>query len=532
MARASYKSDSRTNRTRSARKGVFDFSKLQNTQFEADKLKFDSFALVKNMIHKKGSARVRRGHVNLASPADALQIGIYEAETEKHLYAALDTGSDTKLVEVDRTAGTESDVITGISGQGVPSTTSLRGYYYLVNGTDDVQTHKAPSTNAAITLPSSLVGSLITSDGERLWATTTTGVLLFSEIEAGAVTTFTQSGTALSRAGVGNSDIVQFTSLKSAGRRVLACGNNRVEVHATPDFASAGITTFPADVPTLKFGFNGVGTGASGGAIAVGSDFFVKPEQGGALVKISSITGQMSEIKDNYGRMEDLFWDECEMAYDQADRLLFIAGKTTSGGNNDVVVVYNIEEGNFSEFTDIDADGWAFDESNVYYLSTTGDIEDAFQSSQDTDNNVGIDVFLRTNATYFDSDSLYKKVKEFLAQVRVFEPTDVTIRLYADRGIDGSSSAAYSTTLSVPLAASGFDDMPEAFGLGVWGGAGIASGATASTEQIYAQKRVNVSGVRFELELSATVTSDFYVRSLGLTAVPTLRQTKSLTFDS
>jgi hypothetical protein len=533
MVRVSYKNDLQQRRTKSSRKGVFDFSKGQNTQFEADKLKFESFSLVQNMIHKKGSARVRRGYVTLDSPTDPLAIGIYEAETEKHLYAVLkDGGSNSKLTEISRSDGTETDRITGITGQGTPSLASLRGYFYMANSSDDIQSHKNPSTNATITLPSSLVGKHIASDGERLWATTTTGVLLFSTVTSGAVTSFTQSGTDLSRAGVGNSDIVQFTAMKSSGRRVLVCGNNRIEVHETPNFASAGITTFPADIPTLKFGYNGMGTASEGGAISIGNTFYIKPETGGSLIALNSITGETKQIKDNFGRMDDLYWDDCQMSYDQADRLLLIAGKTVSGGNNDIVIAYNVEEGNFSEYTNIDVVDWAHDESNVYFLSTTNKIEDAFQPSQDTDNGVNITTLVRTNATYFDSDSLYKKVREVLAQVRVFGPTDITLRLYADRGIDGNASAAYTKTLSVPLSASVFEDMPQAFGLGVWGAAGLAFGATPSSEKIFTQQRVNVTGVRFEMEIEAEVDSDYYVRSLGITAVPTLKQTKTLTFDS
>jgi len=512
-----------------------DFSKLQKTALAPDKSNFSSYAYAQNVIHKGADATSRRGYSELLSDGDIYGTHIYEYQTENSLMAVKEDTTGSKLVKIDRTAGTAADIsgLGTLTGQGTPSFTNLNGWMYFCNGSADISGYEADTPTAnkeTLGLPTGNA-RLVASDESRLWGVSDDApeeILYFSQLQAGEITTFdTGASTTIDRGGIANSKIMKYTALIGVGKSVVAFGDNRIEIHRIPDFAANGITSFPADISTLVHSLDNVGITGPEAVIALDNTIYFKPEDG-YLYRLNVETGSSKRFADNRRQMEDFFWDAACLGYDQGRKILLISGKTVSGGNNDVVVAFNTEEENFSTFTNIYADQWVNDKDNVYFLNSQG-VYDAFQESQVTDAGTGIDIVLRTQA--IESVETYLKAVRLFLNTRVWENTSVTLELFADRSSLGDLTADWSKTIDYTLSTNNFGSNPQSFGLGVWGGAGIKFG-TPTTEDKRNNEFVNIFGTRFELQLTATVTESFEVRGLGLYTQPTTRRINNLTLDS
>src|SRR6056297_2462458 len=239
-----FRTDKRVNMQKQTPVVARDFSRLQKTQVDEDKIPFSEFSYVENMIHKGLNAVLRRGTDTLATIDDMLGIGWHDKDDETSLMAVIDTSSTTpntsKLVEINRTTGAITDEITGITGNNEPDFTSLRQTLYVSNAESDIKLQDSTGTAGSdIVLPSSGIAKYITNDTERLWVAQTNGLIRFSTIESTDVATgnFVISGTDIKRAGLVQSLITNVTSLKSNGKLVCISDKDRMEIHQTPNFA-------------------------------------------------------------------------------------------------------------------------------------------------------------------------------------------------------------------------------------------------------------------------------------------------------
>lgn len=509
---------------------VRDFSEGQKTELAPDKTDFDKFTEVQNMIQNGADFDLRRGLDTLVTISEIKRIDIFRELSTNKLMGVVKTAADvSKLVSIDRDTGDQTDEITGIASELANPMISLRSFLYLANTETAIQRHGS-SGNGTIVLPSDQIANLLVTDGERLWCSTTEGGLLFSELQNGAVTNFTQSGTDLDRAGVANSHITDFQALASSGRRILVVGKNRAELHQTPDPID-GFTTFPADVATMKQAWDGIGVSSSGAVKSINGDFYLKPEDD-TLYIIRIGEDKPRAIRDDRGEMERLKFDDCQMEYDQDKNLLYIACKTKNSTINDRIIAYNILDETFSFFDNVFPANFAADKDNVYYRAAFGDkIEAAFGDTVLTDNGVAINWKVKTAATYANSLDNFKRSVGVFANVLIFEDTDVTVKLF-DQEKTGTQveNEIFSITFPLKEASSPFDDSLQYLGLGVYGGMGFSFEENFS-EYYNIDTKVFLTFFRASMSLSGANTNKLKVRGLALFSQITNRETRALTMN-
>jgi len=523
-----------------------DFSKLQKTQVDQDKLDFNSFHRVKNMTHKGLNAELRPGVLKLASVTDILSIGFHERDDENALMAMVDTGTDSKLVEINRTTGAATNKITGISGDDKAYFTSLRQFLYVCNGTADIQVLNSGGTaESAVALPSSGIAKFVANDGERLWVAQTNGIVRHSAIVSGVVATanFVVSGTAISRAALVQSQIVNPTCMKSNGKLVCIASEDRIEIHSTPDFASNGITTYPDDVSTLLRSYSNLGVSSDEAIVPYANGFFVKPKDGSVYFiapQVSRVSGgsvvttDREEYRDNLQFMENLDWSNVSLGINLGKKLLYITGKSVA--NYDTTVVFNIQEENFSYFDNIWAKQWISDTDNIYYLNSFNyDIQDAFKSTYKTDNGANIDWSVETASVYGNLDN-YWKAQEFFMNVAYQEDSDITAELFIDKRINGTKASDWSKTFELKEYSSPFQGGISGFGQGVFGGieAGLGMYYTDDLESEYYEFSEKIFNVfkRASLKLSGSASNKIKIRGIGMNAIPTTRRVRNISMYS
>lgn len=511
---------------------IRDSSKLQQTEFDSDKIPFDVYQVAQNVIHKGANADTRPGVTSLATITDILSIGLFEDLNVNTLVASVKTATNVqKIVSVNRSTGATIDLVTGIASEKAMKFISLRGTLYAVNGETAIQGHDTTG-NFTIVLPNSAIADNIISDGERLWVTTTDGTLLFSLLESGRVTSFTQSGTGLERAGVANSDITKFVALASSGRIVLAVGENKSELHQTLNFKTGGYTTFPADISTLQENgaFDNLGVTSSGAVIAVGGQFYLKPEDG-VLYKITPGSPTPKEIRSNLQQMEDFDWSNAQLGYDQRTNLLYIAG-IDQATTNDIIVTFNTQEVNFSTYTNNFPKQWVSDKDNVYYLQTFGDtIQDAYKPTAVTDNGIGFPCLLETADTYGGNASFFKVMREMFINIKTFEDLTLLAKVFVDQRINGDKPESFTETITIAESSEAFEDSTAGFGLGPWGGSAISQTAELSTEEYKITDPINIEFARASIQLSWTSTNKQSIRGVGLFVVPTNKKIRTITMN-
>ena len=520
-------------RTEVTQKTVIDFSDLQKTEFDADKIEFNSFQEVRNMIHKGRNAEVRRGRNRLAQDSDVLGIEMYENDQANKLFALKKDGTDSKIVDISRVNGVQSDIVTGITGQGNFDGTSLRGIFYGLNTIDLIQVHDGIIANNAFLGTPTGIAQLITDDGSRLWAASDDSpeqLLYFSKLETGPVTTFnTGVSIELNRAGVANSKITKYTALVAAGRFIVACGDDRTEIHRIPDFGVSGLTTFDFSISTLLHEFENLGVSSQHAVKAVGPFIFIKPTDN-ILYRITIATGAIKEIRDDLGQMDELDFSEVALEYDRARNLLYIACKEKA--KNNIVIAYNVQEGNFSFYDNLFPGHWASDRDNTYYFSSFGErIEDVFQEDQVTDQGFSINWSITSTATYADNAGHWKIADKVFFHVRVFEETILNYKFFADRAIKGFKGSSFSKDFLVPVGAAVMGPILPGFGVSPFGMAGFNFDAEETTEFLEQDTIIDAEFIRGEVQLSGSATNKFHLRGLGLFAKQTTRPLTRITFD-
>jgi hypothetical protein len=489
--------------------------KGQNTHLASDKVAFDQFRELTNLVHTGDDWELRGGQSILASIDDILSLGIYEKEGSTELVASIKTATDTSKVSiVNRTTGALTDIITGIASEEPSHFTSLRGCLYATNG-ETAPYYYDGSSSGTVTMPASTNAVLCANDGERVFVTTDTGQLLFSNITAGVITTFVLSGTNINRAGVCNSQIVNFTAIKGLGRSIVACANNRVERHNCPNFAKNGITAFPADMTTLEDTWENVGTESAYGLEVVGAEAYVKPNSE-KLYKLVPGRPQTFPIQQEEGLMGRMTWDDVQMAYDPRWNLLLIAGKKDTD-TNDTAIAYSISDKTFSEFTRIAPARFAVDKDNTYYMRAYDrKIVDCLKDDGTyTDFDNDIEWKVQTADTYGGSLDYWKVVVFLYVNFLLFEDIDVTLKFIAQQKVESTSAKElWRNTFSLIRGGSSFAGLPY-FTMGVYGGAGFSFEEKFS-EYYNSDIMVNEEFFRGSLALSGSSRAKFVLRGLGL----------------
>ena len=532
------KIDFRTKRTQINSRGnsqiVRNFSGLQKTQIEADKQSFADMALVENMIHKGANSVLRNGMQKLKQVPDLLGVVIHETPTENYLYAYAKDGSTTsKLVEVDRVSGDLTDKVTGIPGQGAPSYCSRNGYFYLANGGTQI-TEYDRSSDTALGVSSGVTYKYVNTDGSRIWFVKNDGdedLLGFSRKSVlGAVSSLTGGGTALLRAGISESSIINFTSLSASGEVIMASSADKIEFFRIPDFSRNGVTTFEDDVPLRIDGatITNLGIESQNNLLVVGGTAYVVSRDS-VLYAIPVGSNNYKVLRDNQLQMDDFQYDQVAMGYDHQKNLLLISCR--NGSANDRIVCYNILENNFSLFTNVFASQFTNDADNLYYVGRSNYVIEALKDGTYSDDGIPIQAKVRTQINDFGTLERYKVVTKLFYNVEYNENLTVTNAIYVDRGINGAFSPSYTKQVPLIQNSDNYLSSPQIFGNGLLGACAFDT-EDYPTEVLSTSERVNLSGVRFEAELTASSSSRFSIRGIGLTAQQTSRESNTITYTN
>jgi len=514
-----------------------DFSKLQNTELDSDKLPFDVFHNVKNMIHKGLDADVRKGIKKLGTVTDILGIGFHKKSAETALLGMVQTTTTSKLVKIDRSDGSTTDITTAIAGTGKPVVTSLRQAAYVCNGVADIEVvDSAGAITTPIAMPSSGIARFVANDTERLIVAQTNGILRASAIVAGDVASadFTPAGTAIGRAVLMLTQIVDFKSLKSNGKIICVAGENEIELHRTPDFATNGITVYPEDVSTVIRAYPSIGVSSNDAIIPYGTGFFVKPTDG-VLYFISEELKDPQEFRDDLGEMESVSWLLASSGIDLNKKMLYLTGSKVNA--YDTTIAFNIQEQNFSHFSNIWAKQWVSDASNIYYVNSYNyDIQDAFSPLYLTDNGADIDWGLEPASIYGDLKHYWKATDLFI-NLSTGADTTLVASLIADGKVGGDKTPIWTNNFDI-------DDTSSPFTKGISGfGGGTFSGVEAGISMLHKQSdmyseyydfntKILTTFKRARLTLSGSVGNIFSIRGVGLDIEPTSRVARDITMNS
>jgi len=532
-----YRTTRKFNKPKSVATVVRDFSKLQNTELDQDKIPFEVFHEAKNVIHKGLDADVRKGVTKLGTVASILGIGFHKVDSATNMLGVVKTTTTSKVVSISRTDGSTADITTGVVGTSAPNFNSLRQTAYIANSEADIElVSSIGATGTPIAMPSSAIAKFATNDTERLWVAQTNGLLRASTISEGEVASahFTVSGTAISRAVLAQTQIVNFKSLKSNGKLVCAAGDDSIELHRTPNFATNGITTYPADVPTLVQSYINIGVSNNDAIIPYDSGFFVKPKDG-VLYFIAEALDKPQEFRIDLQEMEKMDWSNCVMGIDLKKKLLFITGKFNA--SYDRTIVFNIQEQNFSYYDNIWSRQWISDAANIYYLNSFNfDIQDAFQDSYVTDNGVKIDWEIETASVYGNLENYWKSTLFFM-NVLYGGDIDVTASLVVDGRVGGTKAPSWTKTFELKDTSTAFTGGIAGFGSGIFSGieAGLAmyhKDSELYTETYNYNEKVLTTFKRGFLRLAGSSRNLFSIRGIGMNSVPTSRQVRDVTMSN
>ena len=537
MPKVDFRTNRKFNKPKQQSVVTRDFSKLQNTELDSDKLPFDVFHSVKNMIHKGLNAEIRKGIRTLGTVTDILGIGFHERSDQTSLLGMVQTTTTSKLVSIDRATGATTDINTAIAGIQNPTFTSLRQAAYVCNGVANIEVvDSAGATTTAITLPSSGIARFVANDTQRLIVAQTNGILRASAIVSGDVASanFTVSGTAIGRAVLMLTQIVDFTSLKSNGKIICVSGANGIELHRTPDFATNGITVYPADVSTVIQSYTNIGVSSNDAVIPYATGFFVKPEDG-VLYFIDETLTKPQEFRDDLQQMESLSWTTAKLGIDLKKKLLFLTGSKSI--TSDTTVVFNIQEQNFSYYENIWSRQWISDNNNIYYVNSYNyDIQDAFDKSYLTDNGVDINWGLQTASIYGDLQHYWKATDLFL-NIATGADTSISANLIVDGKIGGDRTPVWTKEFDINDTSSAFTKGISGFGGGTFSGVEAGISMLHNADSIYSEyyeftEKILTTFKRARLTLSGSVNNTFAVRGVGLNIEPTSRKVRDVTMTS
>ena len=521
-----------------------DFQKGQQNLLQTDKSDPESFQLVKNMYHEGGNAVLRNGY-SLFKDEVYQELGMYDSSVGNALIAAKNDTTNTKIVSIDRSTGVESDLITGLALQAQSYFASLRGVLFATNG-GDTNVHYYDGTTSG-TLSFDYGGGATTplhvaSDDTRVWAVSDENpeqVLAFSNDRASSAVTATTwnagGSAAIDRAGIAKSRITKFTGLIGAGKSIVAFAKDRVEVHSIPNFATNGITSFPANIPTIKqiggaeMAYDRIGIDNGKAAIAVASDIYFISDDG-VLYQLDSLSGRIKsfdylrQIKDKYS------FENCALGYNQDKNLIYIQAKELT--NFDTVFVFNTTDESFSVYDNIFAKTWISDKDGVYFLDANQKPYLAFEQDEWKDNGLSIEWRITTQASYAGTNQAYKKAQDLFTHVMIWEDTSINADFIADRGIGATSEANNTVSRNESFELNPFNGTPQNYSQGMFGGSGLNYNIGNGSERVYNNDKINTNFIRYELSIYGSSKNNVIIKGIGLSYVPTNKKLKSITFNS
>ncbi len=517
-------------RERIASKAIQNFSRGEKSAYDTDRMGFESLQRMVNFYSFRGNARLRNGYRKIAEIPNLQGIFVYNF-TENLLIGEVKTGEKIKLVKIDPQTKEVVDLKTEISAENKGSFAELRGVMYFASGVSGIQVYDG-NEFSELSLNYGAGGrgaKLIANDESRLWAVAKeepTEVLVFSRNDgAGKVTTFSTTGSNVDRAGIASSKIKKFTGLLGLGKSILATGKNSIELHNIPDFAKTGVMSYPLNVSTLVKSYENIGVENPNAMVKVGDDAFLKGLDN-RLYKISA-SGRMKYYTDEAGLWEDVDWSKANLAYDQKRNLIYITG--TENSDYDFTGVFNLEDESFSTYDNLWTEEWAFDSDNIYFLAENT-VYQAFEDNVFTDDGMGIQWKLLSQATYGDNKDYYKKLRGILISFRFWEDTVIKVNTIINRGI-GSLQTGSALTISQDYEVAIFGDNPQGFGKGVWGGANVLYSAPKGVEKTLRNITKQEQFYRLEVFVSGQATAPLEFKELGVEYTLTAKKFKKIKYD-
>lgn len=491
--------------------------------FDIDKYSIETWQRLVNVFTQYGNLRVREGISELSNSITDTILGthIYKYGTNDILVCATTDTTDTKIIKVDRGTGAVSDLSTGITGTDSCDFVDLRGFLYMANNQTAVQIYDGDADTTSTITPATGNIKLVTADNKRLWVVEdgdNGDALYFSKSETGQVTSFASTGTNLDRGGIAQTNIVRINALEASGKTVLVAGANRIELHRIPSLETLG--SFPSDISTVIAEYPNIGVSNKKAVIAVGDIFYCMCNDG--VLRTISKSGS---IKNNFNvkrLFETYLLDSVSLGYDQKNNNIIIA--TKESGDNDRAVVFNQVDESFSEFTNLFAQEFAFDESNIYCFDNNNVFYDCFKEDTYTDEGVNINIVLRSQALYLDNKNMDKHIIQYGIHTKYRSTPLVKVNIYVDKS-EFSDNSSFSDEVLLPSTIDLFNGNPEPLGLGVWGALMFDLNADRKRSENYTDKRdVGVCGNRFEVEFETSINNVFDFKAFDLYYKTTSKQ--------
>jgi len=511
-----------------------DLSSGQNTDLDPDKIKFDLFSDTMNMRMDNANLQLRYG-VDTKGDIEGIQdVFMHSDESGDTLCAKVKDGANSKIVSVNETTLATTDQIS-MTGQEPGEMASLFTRLYSCNSGDaNVYGNVLGGTQFTVAVPNGELPFLLTSNGERVWMATKEGILRGSDTASanasGQISTFVPTGTTTNRAVIASSQITKFTALASAGRIVCACGENRTELHSTPDFTNAGIDVFPANMNTMKDngGFPNLGVTSRDALLAVGNSFWLKPEDD-TLYRVGS-DGSLKSYQDDSGQMEKLQFDQAALAYDQRTNLLYISCR--SGAANDTVITFNVLTEKFSYFKQVRAEAWATRKDKVYFLKSLSEtLVDAFDKDFPSDDGAKIKFNIRTAFTYGNSQDFWKRAEEaYINFIYKEQHFSGTMKLLIGK-IGGEYEEIWSKQIQVTESSNPFMDVNEIFYNGAPGAPELDYEKELFSEYHNPDIQVRRDYYRAALQFTGSTDNKFVLRGIGIKSTISARKKRESIYN-
>lgn len=509
--------------------GLVDMTNGQKNYFDFDKYNIESWQKIVNMFSQYGNLRVREGINDLVSVGgQVLGATVYRYGTERKLIGATTDNTNTKLIEINRSTGATTDVSTGITGTAPCDFADLRGFLYMANNQTTIKVYDGADNSTTTLTPGTGNIKLVANDEKRIWTVETTDngdIVRFSESEFGKVTGFDPAGTSLSRGGIAQTNIVDVKAIEGNERTVLIAGSNNIELHQIPALESLG--SFPQDIGTMTAQLKNVGITNKNAVKAIGDLFYCMCSDG--VLRIISKNGSVKNKFDIKRLFEFYTLEDCAIGYDQKNNNVLIAVKKT--GNNDTCIVYNEIDESFSEFSNVFANEFDFDEENLYCYDSNGKFYDCFRKDALTDEGAEIKITMRSSALYLSSSQIEKFLLQYGIQAKYKGNPELKIKIYTDKA-EFSQFPAFNESLGLVSTINQFNPVPQPFGLGLWGGAMINLDAGELENEVYEGVRnVGVYGNRFEIEFESSVANIFEFKAFNLYYQTTAKQVYNVEYS-
>jgi hypothetical protein len=222
----------------------------------------------------------------------------------------------------------------------------------------------------------------------------------------------------------------------------------------------------------LKFPFTGIGIESNFGAVESPAGFFVKSPNDSYL-RLLSITGKNTPFADVSGRMDQLVFTGCSLAYDYQKNRVYIQAKERFT-LKPIIMVFDVTKEIFWEYEGFFPVLWASDASNTYFVDRLNRIVDAFGEDSVSDMGLDIDFSLESADSFGSSTEFYKIANRAFLDAEYFGSMELNYKLM-DQILPsgGGGTEIFSRTFSLELNATPMKASPQYFGLGTFGNAGF-----------------------------------------------------------